>query len=536
MRRQYFKSTKTALSLLNNHQCLTIPHLKQLHSHLTVSGTIFDTFATAKLISAFTHHPSHLLYASQLLLHSPSHSTYMWNSMIKAFLDFNDPVTAISLYKQMTGFGYFPNNYTFSFVVRACVDLCDLSLGLMVHCQCVKLGWGCYDFVRNGLIHLYAVCDAVELSRKFFDGGEVKDVVSWTAVINGYLKAGRVSDARQLFDEMPSRNVVSWSAMISGYTQVGLFEEALELFSDMQVSGFGPNHASLVGALTACASLGALEQGSWIHAYVNRNNVDLDLKLGTALIDMYAKCGCIEMANSVFEDMPVKDVFAFTSLISGLSNHGMSCKAIELFRRMQNQGISPNSVTFICVLAACSRMGLVDEGLEIFESMENRYGIKPGIEHYGCLIDLLARAGMLQEASQLVRKMSMMPDSYVLGALLHACRVFGNVELGEETVKQLMERGLDYSGVHTLLSNIYASSNKWDKVMKVREEMEVKEVRKLPGCSSIEVDGAVFEFGVGQKSHRLMDEIKLLLLRLDKHLRSFLSDHYSKSVHEGTYF
>ncbi|KAL9235190.1 hypothetical protein vseg_009977 [Gypsophila vaccaria] len=534
MRRQFFKATKTALSLLNNHQHLTIPHLTQLHSHLVVSGAIFDAFATSKLVSAFATRPSHLPYASRLLLHSPSHSTFMFNSLIKAYLDNGNPVSAVALCKQMAGFGYLPNNYTLSFVVGACVELRELGLGVMLHCQCVKLGWECYDFVRNGLIHLYAVCDAVELARRLFDEGDVKDVVSWTAVINGYLKAGRVWDARQLFDEMPTRNVVSWSAIISGYVQVGLFEEALGLFSEMQVSGFRPNHASLVGALTACASLGALEQGSWIHAYVGRNKVELDLKLGTALVDMYAKCGCIEMANRVFEDMPVKDVFAYTSLISGLSNHGMSGEAIEVFRRMQSQGISPNGVTFICVLAACSRMGLVNEGLEIFESMKKRYGIEPGVEHFGCLIDLLARGGMLQEAAELVRKMSMMPDSYVLGALLHACRVFGNVELGEEMVQQLMERGLDYSGVHTLLSNIYASSSKWDKVMKVREEMEVKEVRKLPGCSSIEVDGAVYEFGAGQKSHRLMDEIKLSLLRLDKHLRSFLLDHYPKPVHEGS--
>ncbi|XP_074310704.1 putative pentatricopeptide repeat-containing protein At5g40405 [Silene latifolia] len=525
MKRQYMKTTKTILSLLDNHQNLTIPHLKQLHSRLVVTGSIYDVFATGKLITAFANHPLYLPHACQLLIHSPTHSTYMWNSLIKIYLDKKKPITAISLYKKMLGFNCWPNNFTFSFLIRVCVDLCDLNLGLMLHCQCVKLRWESYDFVRNGLIHLYTVCDRVDLSRRLFDDSEDKDVISWTAVINGYLKAGRVSDARQLFDEMPDRNVVCWSAMISGYAQMGFFNEALEMFSDMQVAGFRPNHASLVGALSACASLGAFEQGSWIHTYVDRNKLGMDLKLGTALVDMYAKCGCIEMASRVFEGMPVKDVFAFSSLIFGLSNHGLSGRAIELFQRMQDEGVSPNRVTFICVLTACSKMGLVDEGLKIFESMKDRYGIEPGVEHYGCLIDLLARAGMLEEAVQVVKSMSMMPDSYVLGALLHACRVFGNVELGEETVERLIERGLDYSGIHTLLSNIYASANKWDRVMKVRETMEENEVRKVPGCSLIEVDGVVSEFGVGQKSHQAMEDIKLSLLRMDKHLRSNLSDH-----------
>jgi len=400
----------------------------------------------------------------------------------------------------------------------------------------IKLGWEDYDFVRNGLIHLYSVSDAVDLSRKLFDASLSEDVVTWTAVINGYVKVGRIEDARQLFDKMPERNVVSWSAMIAGYAQMGFLKEALELFSEMQACGFRPNHASIVGALTACASLGALDQGRWVHAYVDRNQLELDAKLGTALVDMYAKCGCIEMACRVFEDMPCKDVFTFTVLISGLSNHGMSGRAIELFRLMQSEGVNPNGVTFICVLTACSRMGLVEEGLQIFESMRDRYGIEPGVEHYGCMVDLLARAGMLQEAEQLVRKMSMVPDSFVLGSLLNACRVHGNIELGEEMVKRLMERGLDYSGVHTLLSNIYASANKWDGVVKVRGQMEEKEVRKVPGCSLIEVDGIVSEFGAGQRSHVLMEEIISSLLQIDKHLRSFWLDHGVRLTPEIAYF
>ncbi|KMT13353.1 hypothetical protein BVRB_4g084440 [Beta vulgaris subsp. vulgaris] len=522
-RNYHSKSSKNILSLYN--QCLTIPHLKQIQSHLIISGTISDAYAAGKLVSAFANHRSHLSHAYKLLIHSPNRSNYMWNSLIKLFIDNNEPIKAISLYKNMFASGSYPNNYTFSFILRASNCLCDLPLGLMLHSQCIKLGWESYDFIQNGLIHFYAMCDAIEMCRKLFDVSATKDVVTWTAVINGYVKVGRVEDARELFDRMPERNVVSWSAMITGYAQMGFFKEALELFNDMQMSGFRPNHSSVVGALSACASLGALDQGRWIHVYVDRNNMELDVKLGTALVDMYAKCGCIEMANRVFEDMPSKDVFAFTSLISAFSNHGQSERAIELFKRMQRGEVKPNGVTFICVLSACSRMGLIEEGLEIFDTMKYRYGIDPGIEHYSCLIDLLARSGMLQEAEQLMRKMSMVPDSYALGAMLNACRVFDNVELGEEIVKQLIEKGLDYSGVHTLLSNIYASAEKWDGVMKVRERMQEKMVRKVPGCSSVEVDGVVSEFGAGQMCNKQMKDIMLPLLQMDKHLRSFLRDH-----------
>ncbi|XP_057538952.1 putative pentatricopeptide repeat-containing protein At5g40405 [Amaranthus tricolor] len=521
----HLKSSKLILHLLDHHQWLTIPQLKQIQSHLIVSGTISDSYAAGKLVFAFANHPTHLSNAYQLLIRSPNRSSYMWNTLIKFFIDNNEPTQAISLYKNMFAYGSYPNNYTFSFVIRACNNLCDLSVGLMLHAQAIRLGWESYDFVQNGLIHLYSICDSVDLAGKLFGVSVSKDVVTWTAVINGYVKAGRIIDARELFDKMPERNVVSWSAMITGYAQMGLFKEALELFNDMQKSGFRPNHSSLVGALTACAALGALDQGRWIHAFVDRNRMELDVKLATALVNMYAKCGCIEMANRVFENMPSRDVFAFTSLISALSNHGQSERAIELFKRMQFEEVTPNEVTFVCVLAACSRMGLIDEGLRVFESMKNWYGIDPGIEHYGCLVDLLARSGMLQEAEQLVRKMSMVPDSYVLGAILNACRLYGNVELGEDIVQQLSDRGLDYSGVHTLLSNIYASAKKWDGVTHVREQMHENMVRKVPGCSLIEVDGVVSEFRAGKRSRKQMEDIISTLLHMDKHFRSFQLDH-----------
>ena len=338
-------------------------------------------------------------------------------------------------------------------------------------------------------------------------------------MVHGYVTSARINEARDLFDEMPQRNAVSWSAMITGYVQADMFREALSLFSEMQRSGMRPNHAGVVGALTACAFLGALHQGRWIHAYVDRNGMKLDRILGTALVDMYAKCGCIGIAWKLFREMPDRDVFAYTAMISGFSNHGLSEKAIELFRKMEDDGVKPNEITFICVLTSCSRIGTVAEGKKIFNSMSQVYGIEPGVEHYGCLIDLLGRAGLLAEAAAMVKEMPMEPDTFVLGALLNACRVHGYVELARETVERLEKLGLDHSGVYVQLSNLYASANRWHHVAEVRKEMESKGVRKVPGCSMIEVDGVACEFVAGNGARLLNEEIISMLKMLDAQLR-----------------
>lgn len=516
------KVSRQALSLIG--RCTTTRQMKQIQSHLTVSGTLSDPYAAGKILTFFAvADPS---YADGIFssLPFPSRATFIWNTMIRSLVDRNEHAAALHLYRRMLSEArLLPNNYTFSFLLTACAELVDLRCACTLHCLAIKLGWESYDFVRNGLVHVYAICGALKSARALFDVSEVRDVITWTALINGYSKSGQVDVARELFDKMPLRNSVSWSAMINGYVQVGLFGEALELFNNMQAtSGLLPNHAGIVGALTACALLGALDQGRWIHAYVDKHRIFLDRVLGSALIDMYAKCGCVGMALDVFEGMPKaeRDVFAFTSLISGLANHGKSEAAIELFEHMRSEGVVPNEVTFICVLSACSRMGFVDRGLRIFRSMREVYRVEPQVQHYGCLVDLLGRAGMLQEAERVAEEMPMEPDSYVLGALLNACRVHGEIELGRKMVEGLTHRKLDHGGVHVLLSNIYASASRWSDVVRVRRGMEENGVRKVPGCSSVEVNGVAFEFVVGDRSYTFMDDIVSMLLGIDKHLKS----------------
>ncbi|OAY75182.1 Pentatricopeptide repeat-containing protein [Ananas comosus] len=519
-----FKCDLRTLSLLS-FPTLSLPSLLQIHAHLLVSGAIADPFAAAKLVSAASSisNPG-LRHACLLLRRLPSRSAFLYNTLIGAHVENDLPVEALALYKRMLAAGLAPNNYTFSFLLRASLAVRSLWDGRKFHAQIVRLGWESYDFVQNGLIHLYSSCGCVGSARQLFDRSPHRDVITWTSMINGYAKSGQTRTARELFDRMPERNAVSWSAMITTYAQVGEFKEALDVFNEMQRSGVWSNQAGVIGALSACGFLGALEQGKWIHAFAERSGMGLDRVLGTALIDMYAKCGCIETAWQVFDEMPERDVFAYTSMISGLSNHGQSSKAIDLFDKMQGEGVRPNEVTFICLLSACGRIGMVDRGREIFKSMKEVHGIEPGVEHYGSLVDLLGRAGLLEEAKRVITEMPMKPDSYVLGALLNACMAHEDVELGKEMVESLVSLGLDHSGVHVLLSNMYASAYRWEDVMEVRKRMEEKNVQKVPGCSMIEVDGVAREFVAGDRSHLKTSDVVLALKAMDEQMKSFGDD------------
>ncbi|KAG0498744.1 hypothetical protein HPP92_003435 [Vanilla planifolia] len=500
--------------------------LKQIHARLLVSGGIQDYYAAGKLISSLTNIDfQYALLVFRSLEHPPT--TFLWNTLIGAHTSQNQPITALSLYSQMLASGRHPNNYTFSFTLRSCIALSSLPVGQQLHTQIDKLGWQHYDFVQNGLIHFYASCGCIDFAHKLFNLCRHRDVVTWTAMVNGYLKSGQIDVANMIFEKMPDRNAVSWSTMITAYAGIGRFQEALDVFHEMQLAGVEPNHAGIVGTLSACGFLGALDQGKWIHTFLERKGMKLDKVLGTALIDMYAKCGFIHSAKQVFDEMTERDVFAYTSMISGFSNHGQSEKAVELFAEMEEEGIKPNEVTFICVLSACSRIGLVELGKHFFKSMTKDYGIKPGVEHYGCMVDLLARAESIDEAWKLVRDMPIEPDSYVLGALLNACRIHGRLDAGKGIVDRLVELGLDHGGVHVLLSNMYASSFRWEDVRRVRRAMEENEVRKVPGCSMIEIDGKPCEFVAGDLSDQHIDVIVWTIKGMDKQLKSIGDDTFN---------
>lgn len=413
----------------------------------------------------------------------------------------------------------YPDNYTFTFLVRTCAQLLDCGTSSAVHASVLKHGFETDPHVQSCLIYMYAELGLLNCARKVFDEIPQPDFVIMTAMVTACAKSSEVGFARLLFDSMPQKDPIAWNAMISGYAQCGQSREALNLFNLMQMEGVKINQVSLVSVLSACSHLGALDQGRWVHAYIGRNNIAVTVSLGTALIDMYAKCGDMNKAMDIFWGMKEKNVYTWSSAMGGLAMNGFGRKCLELFALMKQGGVLPNEVTFVSILRGCSVAGLVEEGRMHFNSMREEFGLEPLFEHYGCMVDLYGRVGRLNEAWDFINQMPVKPHAGAWGALLNACKIHKNKELGELASRKLVELESKNHGAYVLLSNIYADSKNWDSVSNVRQTMKAKGVRKLPGCSVIEVNGEVHEFLVGDKSHPRYCEIEAKLDEISKRLK-----------------
>lgn len=394
------------------------------------------------------------------------------------------------------------------------MKFCPIETGKALHSHTIKFGFDSDLYVRTGLVDVYARAGDVVSARQLFDTMPERSLVSLTAMITCYTKRGEVDEARVLFDGMTERDVVCWNVMIDGYTQHGMPNEALLLFRKMLVAKIKPDEVTVLSLLSACGQLGALESGRWLHSYIENNGIRIDVQVGTALIDMYSKCGSWEDARLVFDRIGGKDVVVWNSMIVGYAMHGFSQEALELFNEMCRIGYQPTDITFIGVLNACAYAGLVCEGQAFFSSMKDEYGVEPKIEHYGCMVNLLSHAAKLEEAYEFVKNMKIEPDPVLWGTLLGACRLHGNIALGENIAEFLVGRNLANSGTYILLSNIYAAAGNWDGVAKVRTLMKNSGIQKEPGCSSIEVNNKVHEFLAGDRTclrrkevYRMIEEI-----------------------------
>jgi pentatricopeptide repeat protein len=363
-----------------------------------------------------------------------------------------------------------------------------LQYGVWIHAYMIKSGFESNISVVNTLLDVYAKCERIELARK-------------------------------VFDKMTERNVVSWTAIIAGYSQYGHANEALTHFYQMQEEDIEPEVITIASVLPACAHLAALQQGKCIHAYIIRRGIELDVPVCTALLTMYAKCGCIEVARQLFDKMAERDLVSWSAMITGYGMHGDGENALALFSQMQQIGMKPDNITFIGILSACSHAGLVDEGLRYFDCMSQDYSLTPGVEHYACMVDLMGRAGCLDEAHNLIKMMPIEPDDSVWGALLGACRIHSNIELGEFVSKRLLELEPKKVGNYVLLSNIYAAAGRWDDVMKVRSMLKDRGLKKIPGSSWIEIKNRVHSFSVGDKSHPQSEKIYTLLESLAEQMK-----------------
>ncbi|XP_004487108.1 putative pentatricopeptide repeat-containing protein At3g08820 [Cicer arietinum] len=517
---------------------------------------------------------------SNLVFHkTPTYpNTFLYNTMIRGMVSNDRFHDAVQLYSSMHKASLIPDNFTFPFVLKACARLNLFQLGIAIHSLVIKTGFDYDVFVKTNIVCFYSKCGFLTDARKVFDDIRDKNVVSWTAIIGGelfrgllemglrpdgfvivrvlracarlgdlesgrwidwcmsecglhrnvfvatslvdmYAKCGSMEEARCVFDGMVEKDVVCWSAMIHGYASNGLPREALELFFEMRKVNVRPDCYAMVGFLSACARLGALEMGIWAKGLMDDEEFLSNPVLGTSLIDLYAKCGSVEEALGVYKMMKEKDRVVFNAVISGLAMYGHVGTAFGVFGQMGKCGIWPDENTFVGLLCGCTHAGLVDDGRRYFNSMSCAFSVTPTIEHYGCMVDLLARAGLLVEAQNLIKGMPMKANAIVWGALLGGCRLHRETQLAEHVLKQLIELEPWNSGHYVLLSNIYSANSRWDEAEKIRSTLNEKGMQKLPGYSWVEVDGVVHEFLVGDTSHPLSQKIYEKLESLFKDLK-----------------
>ncbi|KAJ8624195.1 hypothetical protein MRB53_032725 [Persea americana] len=502
--------------------CKSMKHLQQIHAQTITTGIFADNFVTSRILSfsALSPHGS-LPYARRLFAQIPKPDPFLTNTLIRAFVSIGNPIDALLFYIQILESPLLsPDIHTIPLLLKACSEIPSLVLGKAIHSHIFKFGWFSHVSVLNSLVHMYFSCGSVDFAEIAFNGILSPDNATWNIMIGGYLKCGRFEAAHRVFDEMPERNAISWSAMINGNVQNSCFKEALELFRKMLAEKVEPNESVLVNVISACARLGALEQGKWVEGYVRRKNVEITVQIGTALVDMYLKCGWVEKALEIFDEMRERNVLAWTAMIGGLAVNGRGKDALHLFSQMQLHGVRPNHVTFVGVLNACSHSRLVDDGVTYFNSMTSTYGLKPNIQHYCCMVDLYGRAGLLDKAKAVIESMPMEPNPAIWGALLNACRIHGNAQLGEQIGKQLLELEPNHSGRYVLLSNVYAAEGRWVDVANLRRVMRERGVTKTPGCSFIDLGGTVHEFIAGDNLHPQSEEIYAKLDEMNEVLKS----------------
>ncbi|CAL9084214.1 unnamed protein product [Musa textilis] len=494
---------------------------QQLHSHVRKVGLLSNEFISSALISVCSA-IGFVEIARQLFDEIPDAGLVARTAMVRAYVTVDQPAEALQLFRATVLSGLSPDPIALATAISACCQLGSLSMVKMIHGYIIGSGIVIDPFVSTQLIKAYGNHRELDICRYLFDEMPVKTLVTWNTIIHQCLKHGAIEMARGIFAKMPERDVVSWNTLMSGCSQVGRCREALALFHEMEFSREKPNKLTLYIVLSACACIGALDTGMWLHAYLGRSGLNSDGSLDHCLIDMYAKCGSIEKALQVFEGARVRSLYSWTSIICGLAMHGQADHALHLFFRMLEVGIQPDDVTLVGVLSACAHGGLVDQGYRFFSSMEEMYDLEPKIEHYGCMIDLLGRVGRLKEAYNMILRMPMRPNAVLWGTMLSSCKVHKNVELGEVAAMELIELDPCDPWPRLMLSRIYAEVSDWGSFMKLRKEMNAVGLRKTPGCSSIEVNGEVHEFLAGDSLHSQIEEIIVLLENIEAQMQGYL--------------
>ncbi|KAL2939605.1 hypothetical protein RDABS01_033763 [Bienertia sinuspersici] len=466
---------------------------KQAHQQAFVFGYDYDLFVSSALIDMYSK-CGQIWDARKLFDEIPLRNVVSWTSMITGCVQNDEPHEALLLFNEFLAEeseieGCSVDQVALVSVLSACARVSNKTVTEGVHGFSIKRGLEEFMGVGNTLVDAYAKCGELAMSKKVFDG-------------------------------MMDKDVVSWNTMVAVFAQNGLSTEAIEVFHAMvNDSDVKYNAVTLSAVLLACSHAGALVHGKCIHDQVVKMGLEQNVFVGTSIIDMYCKCGRVAMARRAFEHMKVKNVRSWSAMIAGYGMHGYAKEALDVFYDMKRVGVKPNYITCVSVLAACSHAGLVDEGWECFTSMEREFGVEPGVEHYGCMVDLLGRAGFLKKAYDLIKEMKVKPDFVVWGALLAGCRMHKNLELAEISAKKLFELDSTNCGYYVLLSNMYADAGRWADVERVRILIKNNGLIKPPGFSLLEVKGRVHVFLVGDKEHPQHQEIYDYLDKLYRKLK-----------------
>ncbi|KAK7359469.1 hypothetical protein VNO77_01429 [Canavalia gladiata] len=431
----------------------TLSHLLQLYSLFLKSSLHHHRFLVSRFL--LTASSISLPFASSFFNSLPIlPPLFAWNTLIRAFAHSPTPLHSLTLFRHLLTSSLYPDNFTFPFLLNACARSSSISFAATLHSFIFKTAFLPDRYVSNALFRTYADC-------------------------------GAVGSARKVFDEMSVRDVVSWSSMIAACVACNSPLDAFGVFREMKLADEKPNSVTFVSLLSACTKMLNVSAGESIHSCITRNHVEMNVELGTALFEMYAKCGQIDKALLVFNSMPEKDLQSCTIMISALADHGRHKDAISLFTLMEDMGLQPDSLSFCVILSACSHMGLVYEGKKYFDSMVRFCNIEPTVEHYGCMVDLLGRAGLIQEAYDIIRNMPMEPNDVILRSFLGACRNHGWVPSLDDNLLSKLDSGLGAN--YVLTANIFSTRASWKDANDLRSAMKNKGLKKIPGCSWVDL-------------------------------------------------
>ncbi|KAF7845516.1 pentatricopeptide repeat-containing protein [Senna tora] len=459
----------TILTVLRG--CNNMKRLKKIHAYAIVSGLQHHPYISNGLLNfCAVSVAGSMTYAQHLFHHMYNPSTTAWNSIIRGFSQSSSPLQALHYYNAMISSSVsLPNTYIFSFVLKACEKVKDEKKCREVHGSIIRRGYERDVIVCTNLMRSYA-------------GNELIDI------------------ARRVFNDMSDRDLVSWNCMLSCYSQAGFHQDALTLYYQMRDQKVGLDGFTLVGLVASCAHIGALNIGIQMHKIARKKGFINDIYVANALIDMYAKCGSLDSALSIFNKIRKKDVLTWNSMIVGYGIHGQGDKAISLFKQMLMAKVRPTSITFLGLLCGCSHQGLVEEGIQYFNLMSSQFNLKPELKHYGCIVDLFARAGQLMKAFELIQT-SPFDHPVLWRTLLSSCKIHKDVMIGEIAMKNLVRIGTPNAGDYVLMATLYAEAKNIDGVLQMRQMLKSQGIKTTVGWSWIEVGEQIHKFVVDDNSH-----------------------------------